>query len=154
VLLCDEPTGALDSATGIIVLEALARVNEETGATTAIITHNAGIRKIAHRVFSFLDGRDRLRRGQRRPHQAIGGELVNRLSMLDRKLLRDLGRLWAQALAVALVMACGVMTLILAWARPARSMKPAQRSTTAPGSRHLRYGDASARKRQIGRSCH
>lgn len=57
VLLCDEPTGALDSATGIIVLEALARVNEETGATTAIITHNAGIRKIAHRVYSFLDGR-------------------------------------------------------------------------------------------------
>lgn len=57
VLLCDEPTGALDSATGIIVLEALARVNEETGATTAIITHNAGIQKIAHRVFSFLDGR-------------------------------------------------------------------------------------------------
>jgi putative ABC transport system ATP-binding protein len=57
VLLCDEPTGALDSATGIIVLEALARVNEETGATTAIITHNAGIRKIAHRVFSFHDGR-------------------------------------------------------------------------------------------------
>lgn len=57
VLLCDEPTGALDSATGIIVLEALARVNQETGATTAIITHNAGIRKIAHRVFTFLDGR-------------------------------------------------------------------------------------------------
>ena len=57
VLLCDEPTGALDSATGIIVLEALARVNEETGATTAIITHNAAIRKIAHHVFSFLDGR-------------------------------------------------------------------------------------------------
>jgi putative ABC transport system ATP-binding protein len=56
VLLCDEPTGALDSATGVIVLEALARVNEETGATTAIITHNAGIRKIAHRVYSFLDG--------------------------------------------------------------------------------------------------
>ncbi len=56
VLLCDEPTGALDSATGIIVLEALARVNEEMGATTAIITHNAGIRKIAHRVYSFLDG--------------------------------------------------------------------------------------------------
>lgn len=57
VLLCDEPTGALDSATGVIVLEALARVNEETGATTAIITHNAGIQQIAHRVFSFLDGR-------------------------------------------------------------------------------------------------
>ncbi len=57
VLLCDEPTGALDSKTGVIVLEALARVNEELGTTTAIITHNAGIQQMAHRVFSFLDGR-------------------------------------------------------------------------------------------------
>ncbi|MEC9343627.1 MAG: ABC transporter ATP-binding protein, partial [Pseudomonadota bacterium] len=57
VLLCDEPTGALDSRTGILVLEALMRINVELGTTTAIITHNAGIRKIAHRVFSFMDGR-------------------------------------------------------------------------------------------------
>jgi putative ABC transport system ATP-binding protein len=57
VLLCDEPTGALDSKTGVLVLEALARVNVELGTTTAIITHNAGIRQIAHRVFTFLDGR-------------------------------------------------------------------------------------------------
>lgn len=57
VLLCDEPTGALDSKTGIIVLEALSKINEELGTTTAIITHNAGIQKIAHRVISFLDGR-------------------------------------------------------------------------------------------------
>ncbi len=56
VLLCDEPTGALDSATGILVLEALDRVNRELGTTTAIITHNAGIQKIAHRVLSFVDG--------------------------------------------------------------------------------------------------
>ena len=56
VLLCDEPTGALDSKTGIIVLEALTRVNEELGTTTAIITHNAGIQKIAHRVLFFKDG--------------------------------------------------------------------------------------------------
>lgn len=56
VLLCDEPTGALDSKTGIVVLEALTRINREFGTTTAIITHNAGIRKIAHRVVSFLDG--------------------------------------------------------------------------------------------------
>ena len=47
VLLCDEPTGALDSATGIIVLSAISRINEELGTTTAIITHNAGIRTIA-----------------------------------------------------------------------------------------------------------
>lgn len=57
VLLCDEPTGALDSKTGILVLEALSRINRELGTTTAIITHNAGIRLIAHRVFSFIDGR-------------------------------------------------------------------------------------------------
>jgi putative ABC transport system ATP-binding protein len=57
VLLCDEPTGALDSRTGILVLEALSRINEELGTTTALITHNAGIQAIAHRVYSFLDGR-------------------------------------------------------------------------------------------------
>ena len=57
VMLCDEPTGALDSKTGILVLEALSRVNTELGTTMALITHNAAIRQIAHRVFSFHDGR-------------------------------------------------------------------------------------------------
>ena len=56
VLLCDEPTGALDSKTGILVLEALARINEELKTSMAIITHNAAIRQIAHRVFTFKDG--------------------------------------------------------------------------------------------------
>ena len=57
VLLCDEPTGALDSATGVRVLEALFGINAELGTTTAIITHNVAIRRIAHRVFHFADGR-------------------------------------------------------------------------------------------------
>jgi len=57
VLLCDEPTGALDSGTGVLVLEALQRINRELGTTTAIITHNADIRRLAHRVFRFHDGR-------------------------------------------------------------------------------------------------
>ncbi len=56
VLLCDEPTGALDSKTGVKVLEALEAVNRELGTATAIITHNAGIQAIAHRVFFFADG--------------------------------------------------------------------------------------------------
>lgn len=56
VLLCDEPTGALDSQTGIKVLEALQRVNQELGTTTAIITHNAGISQMADRVISLSDG--------------------------------------------------------------------------------------------------
>ena len=57
VLLCDEPTGALDSATGIKVLEALTLVNRAVGATTLVITHNAAIRDIADRVIRFADGR-------------------------------------------------------------------------------------------------
>lgn len=57
VLLCDEPTGALDSATGIRVLQALKQVNETLGATTLVITHNAGVAAMAHRVITFSDGR-------------------------------------------------------------------------------------------------
>jgi len=57
VLFCDEPTGALDSATGVRVLETLARANQEFDATLIIITHNAGIAAMADRVLHFLDGR-------------------------------------------------------------------------------------------------
>ena len=57
VLLCDEPTGALDSKTGIVVLEALERVNRELGTSTAVITHNAGIANMADRVITLADGR-------------------------------------------------------------------------------------------------
>ena len=56
VLLCDEPTGALDSKTGIRVIEALLSVNTQLGTTTLIITHNATIQDVAHRVLSFADG--------------------------------------------------------------------------------------------------
>ena len=56
VLLCDEPTGALDSKTGIIVLDAIERANRELGTTTALITHNAGIAAMADRVLRFADG--------------------------------------------------------------------------------------------------
>jgi putative ABC transport system ATP-binding protein len=57
VLLCDEPTGALDISTGIVVLEALARVNAELGTTTVVITHNAAIASMADRVIRLADGR-------------------------------------------------------------------------------------------------
>lgn len=57
VLLCDEPTGALDAATGITVLEAIQRINEELGTTTAVITHNATIGDMADRVVTMRDGR-------------------------------------------------------------------------------------------------
>jgi len=57
VLLCDEPTGALDSRTGVQVLRALTDVNVAFGTTTLVITHNAAIRGIANRVVNFADGR-------------------------------------------------------------------------------------------------
>jgi len=57
VLLCDEPTGALDSATGVLVLEAIEQVNQSLRTATALITHNAGIADMADRVLRFGDGR-------------------------------------------------------------------------------------------------
>jgi putative ABC transport system ATP-binding protein len=57
LLLCDEPTGALDFRTGILVLDIIERVNRELGTATAIITHNAPIAEIADRVVTLADGR-------------------------------------------------------------------------------------------------
>jgi putative ABC transport system ATP-binding protein len=56
VLLCDEPTGALDAKTGVMVLKVIAQVNRELGTTTVVITHNAVIAAIADRVVYFSDG--------------------------------------------------------------------------------------------------
>lgn len=56
VLLCDEPTGALDSKTGIRVIDALVDINSQLGTTTLLITHNASIQAVAHRVLFFADG--------------------------------------------------------------------------------------------------
>ena len=73
VMLCDEPTGALDSATGVHVLEALERVNAEMGTTTVVITHNVDIARMAHRVLFMADGR-------------IGREQINAERLAAREL--------------------------------------------------------------------
>jgi len=57
LLLCDEPTGALDSETGVLVLEAIERINRELGTTTALITHNRTIADMSDRVVKLADGR-------------------------------------------------------------------------------------------------
>jgi putative ABC transport system ATP-binding protein len=57
VLLCDEPTGALDISTGIVVLEAIETVSRELGTSVVVITHNAAISEMADRVVSMADGR-------------------------------------------------------------------------------------------------
>jgi putative ABC transport system ATP-binding protein len=73
ILLCDEPTGALDSTTGIIVLQAIERINRELGTTSVIITHNAIIAEMADRVASFADGRVAgvISNAARRPAQSL-----------------------------------------------------------------------------------
>lgn len=57
ILLCDEPTGALDFKTGLVVLQVIERINRELGAATAVITHNAPIAAMADRVITLSDGR-------------------------------------------------------------------------------------------------
>ena len=56
VLLCDEPTGALDAATGITVLQAIEQINQQLGTTTVVITHNAAIGEMADRIVTMRDG--------------------------------------------------------------------------------------------------
>ena len=74
VLLCDEPTGALDVETGKLVLAAIAHVNRELGATTAVITHNAAIAAMADRVLQLADGR--VIADQRNASRALPEQLV------------------------------------------------------------------------------
>jgi putative ABC transport system ATP-binding protein len=74
VLLCDEPTGALDVHTGILVLEAIARINTELHTTTAVITHNAVIAEMADRVISISDGK--IVHVERRQHKKSANELT------------------------------------------------------------------------------
>lgn len=74
VLLCDEPTGALDVTTGVVVLQAIQRVNRELGTTTVIITHNAVIGRLADRVISLSDGRIASERAN--PEKLVAKDLI------------------------------------------------------------------------------
>ncbi len=74
VLLCDEPTGALDVHTGVLVLAVIERVNRELGTTTAVITHNAVISEMADRVISLSDGK--IAGVKLNPKRAKASELV------------------------------------------------------------------------------
>ena len=73
VLLCDEPTGALDYQTGKLVLEVIARINEEIGTTAVVITHNAAIAAMADRVVYLGDGR--IQRIETNPRKVKPSEL-------------------------------------------------------------------------------
>ena len=78
VLLCDEPTGALDFRTGILVLDVIERVNRELGTATAVITHNAPIAEMADRVVTLADGRVQSERRVERRARAARSSLVSR----------------------------------------------------------------------------
>lgn len=74
LLLCDEPTGALDSATGVLVLAAIEQVNRELGTTSAVITHNTVIGEMSDRVVHIADGR--VARVERNMHRRAAKEMV------------------------------------------------------------------------------
>ncbi len=74
ILLCDEPTGALDVHTGVVVLEAIERINRELGTTTAVITHNAVIAEMADRVIFISDGR--IAQVKRNERKVVAHDLV------------------------------------------------------------------------------
>ena len=74
LLFCDEPTGALDSKTGVVVLGAIETVNRELGTTTALITHNASIAAMADRVVVLADGR--IAKIERNSERAPAREIV------------------------------------------------------------------------------
>jgi putative ABC transport system ATP-binding protein len=73
LLLCDEPTGALDSRTGVLVLQAVERIHAELATTTVLITHNAVIAEMADRVLVLGDGR--IVEERRNPHRRPASEL-------------------------------------------------------------------------------
>ena len=114
VLLCDEPTGALDVHTGVVVLEAIERINRELGTTTAVITHNCsdwqhgGPRRAPV-------GRPRDARGGKRrakcPRANCNGN--DDVRALNRKAIRDLWHIKGQAIAIVLVVASGVGTFVM-----------------------------------------
>jgi putative ABC transport system ATP-binding protein len=71
ILLCDEPTGALDFRTGVRVLDVIRRVNRELGTSTAVITHNAPVGEMADRVLTLSDGRIQAERKVDNPKDAL-----------------------------------------------------------------------------------
>ena len=117
VLLCDEPTGALDVKTGVVVLEALEQVNRELGTTTAVITHNAVIASMADRVVLLSDGRVQSTRHNESKTIGQGPGLVKPLmTALNRKLLSNLWQMKSQVFAIAMVMASGVAVFVMSQA--------------------------------------
>ena len=97
VLLCDEAHGALDISTGIVVAEAIERVNTDLGTTTAVITHNSAVAAMADRVISLADGR--IVNEQRQAESVAEGLAMTRT---PRKLVRDLWQTRGQGFAISL----------------------------------------------------
>ena len=94
LLLCDEPTGALDFATGKRVLRLLVDLKQQLGKTIVLITHNGAIAQVADRVIRLRSGQVVEVHDEPRAGSARGDHLV---SVLDRKLLRELSRLLGAA---------------------------------------------------------
>ena len=147
ILLCDEPTGTLDVQTGIVVLEAIDRVNRELGTTTVVITHNTAIAAMADRVITLFDGKVsgvRTNTSARR-RAAWNGDAVIRA--IDRKLLRDLWTVKGQAAAITIVIICGVAAFVMT-----RSALSSLEGTRAAYYDRHRFADVFARVKRAPQS--
>ena len=146
VLLCDEPTGALDDETGLLVLQVLAEVNRTLGTTVAVITHNAAIGAMADRVIRMRSGRitEMTRNAHPWRRRSSRGSAPR---TLHRKVLRDLWHLRSQMAAVAVVMACGIAMFVTL-----RSMHGWLRDTQAQYYEQYRFADVFATARRAPRS--
>ena len=151
VLLCDEPTGALDFETGKLVLEVLERVNRELGTTTAVITHNAAIAGMADRVIRMRSGAIVDVAAQRAPALARRAPVVSaREGARTASCCAISGTCAARCSAIALVVACGVavvrddaLGLRLARRSPRRATTRAIASPTSSRSAEARPGGAA-----------
>ena len=130
VLLCDEPTGALDFATGKLVLEVIERINRELGTRPRVITHNAAIAQMADRVVTLADGRIAERRAASRSARARASSPGRRPCCSPRSTASwcaSVAQLKGQVATIALVLASGITCFIalrgtyasLEWSREA-----------------------------------
>ena len=152
VLLCDEPTGALDYATGMLVLEVLERVNRELGTTTAVITHNAAIAGDGRPRDPHAQRPDRRRRSRTTRRALAGGAgVVSARSIAS--CCATSGTCAGQVVAIALVVACGVAAFVVD-ARHATSRcspRAGDYYAALPLRRRLRAAEARAASRCAAR---
>ena len=150
LLLCDEPTGALDFQTGRLVLEVIERVNRELGTTTAIITHNAPIATMADRVVRDVGRAASSKTEPQRPRAFLVGAHAGESARPQAP--ARLSRMRGQAITIALVVACGIASYVAMRGATPRSCARATRYYDAASASPTCSRTSSARRSTMARA--